>query len=85
MVENGAVRVGAPFGPLEEHTVRWKTSLTVESLMDLAASRSYLITAPPAQREETLTRVRALAERVAGEEGTLTLPYRTHVYRAVRP
>ncbi|GAB3043263.1 class I SAM-dependent methyltransferase [Sediminivirga luteola] len=85
MVESGTVRVGAPFGPLEEHTVRWETTLTVDSLVDLAASRSYIITAEPAQREETLRRVRALAERVAGEQGTLTLPYRTHVYRAVRP
>ena len=78
------VRLAGPFGPLEEQVVGWEMVFDAASLVALAASRSYVITAEPADRERILAGVRDLAGQVAGTDGTITMPYRTHVFRAVR-
>lgn len=78
------VRLAGPFGPLAEQVVGWSMVFDAESLVALAASRSYVITAEPADRERILAGVRDLAVQVAAPDGTITMPYNTHVFRAVR-
>ena len=75
--------VGAPFTDLEHETWAWHCSLTVDGLVDLAASRSHAIALEEAERERLLAEVRTLGERVADAEGGILLPYRTHGFRAV--
>jgi SAM-dependent methyltransferase len=82
MIAESGVVVTEPFGELEHVTFDWVNEFDVEGLVDLAASRSYVITETPRRRTEILDGVRALAERVANAEGIVAMPYRTHVYRA---
>jgi SAM-dependent methyltransferase len=67
--------------------VRWyehDQRLTVEDLVALAESRSYVITADPPDRQRILDGVRALAGRTLAGTGepTLRLPYRLQVWTA---
>ncbi|WP_407562416.1 class I SAM-dependent methyltransferase [Streptomyces sp. 184] len=73
-------RVGAPFGPVERRDFRWRHPMSVPEIVDMVASRSYVITLDPAVRAGLLDRVRALlaAER-PGE-----MPYVTECHRAER-
>lgn len=78
--------IGAPFGPTEYFSVDWSLPCTAEALVNLAASRSYVITAEPAERQSLLAAVRKLTEThpdLVGRE-RFWLPYRTHCYRATR-
>lgn len=68
-------------------TVRWyehEQRLSVDALVELASSRSYLITAPDGQRAEILAEIRQLGEQALAESGeeTLSLPYRLQVWTA---
>lgn len=81
MIAESGVVVTAPFGEPEHVTFEWTTTFDPDGLVDLAASRSYVITETPTRRAEILDGVRALAERVADASGRVTMPYRTHVYR----
>lgn len=81
MIAEGGVVVTEPFGVLEHVTFDWAHEFDVDGLVDLAASRSYVITETPERRAEILDGVRALAERVADANGRVSMPYRTHVYR----
>lgn len=67
--------------------VRWyehEQRITIDDLVALAQSRSYVITAAPADRERILAEVRDLGERTlaATGEDTLRLPYRLQVWTA---
>ena len=84
LIAAGGPVVGEPFGPLEHATFRWTGAFTPDSLVELAASRSYIITATDERRDEVLTGVRSLGERVADAEGRISMPYVTHVYRVSR-
>jgi SAM-dependent methyltransferase len=82
-MNSGNPDVGSPFGPVERLDVEWIHHLTPGSLLDLVASRSYVITLPPADREALLDRVRDLLgthPRLAGRED-IALPYITHCSR----
>ncbi|WP_235619310.1 class I SAM-dependent methyltransferase [Embleya scabrispora] len=70
--------VGAPFGPVERQDFRWSHPVSAGEVVDMVASRSYVITLEPAAREELLSRVRTLldAERPA------EMPYVTECHRA---
>jgi SAM-dependent methyltransferase len=81
MIAEGGVVVTEPFGEPERATFTWANEFDVQGLVDLAASRSYVITAEPERRERILEGVRALGERVADEHGRIAMPYRTEVYR----
>lgn len=70
-------RVNAPFGPVERQDFRWSHPMTVAEIMDMVASRSYVITLEPATREELLARVRALVDARRPVE----MPYVTESYR----
>ena len=81
MIADGGVVVTEPFGAAEAATFDWTTTFDADGLVDLAASRSYVITETPERRAEILTGVRDLADRVAGPDGRVTMPYRTEVFR----
>lgn len=87
--ENAADRdrspaLGPPFQPPERLTVRWVSQLSPDALVDLVASRSYVITQPPAARERILAGVRRLLASHPDLAGaaTIGLPYLTLCTRA---
>src|ERR1700753_2000090 len=55
-------KVGPPFGPLELHQAPWAHDTTVPELIDMIASRSYVILLPEDEREALLASVRSLTE-----------------------
>jgi SAM-dependent methyltransferase len=59
----------------------WTSTIDVDTLVDLAATHGFVITASDADRRAMLDGVRALGERVAGSDGMLRLPYRLFAYR----
>lgn len=82
-------RVAAPFEELEARAWRWTRTLTRAALVDMVASRSYVITASERDRASILAAAGALFDErkvveVTGAE-VVDLPYVTHGYRAVRP
>jgi SAM-dependent methyltransferase len=81
------VAVGPPFGPLERHDVPWRREVTREQVVDLVASRSFLLSAAAGERERLLAAVRGLLGEHPDTRGrdVLTLPQRTICYRAVLP
>ncbi len=79
-------RVGAPFGPIERHDVEWVNPVTLDTLLELVRSRSYIITLPAEERASVLTEVRELVARgpeLAGRP-TIDLPYVTRCSRATQ-
>lgn len=54
--------VGAPFGPLESYDVPWTHRMPKQTLLDLVASRSYVITLPADERAELLREVEGLLD-----------------------
>lgn len=85
-IEQG-VEIGAPFGPTERFEVDWSAPITLDGLLTLVASRSYIITASEERRAEIFDGVRELVAsdpELAGRE-EFELPYRTFCFRAARP
>jgi len=85
VIDMDAVTIDPPFGPTETFTADWSRPVDVDLLVEMAASRSYVITATPRRRREILDGVRALvaAEPSLGEE--FEFPYRTYCFRARLP
>lgn len=54
------ITVGDLFGPVEAREFRWTHHITREALLDLVASRSYVILLPPDERAGLLAQVRQL-------------------------
>ena len=79
-----SANVGAPFGPVELFdSAPWTQTLSPEGLVELAASRSYVITLDDERRAELLARVRALLDRPELTGRTqIELPYVTECVRA---
>ena len=50
------------FGPVERYEVGWRYRFDRDALIDLAASRSYVITLAPAERAGLLAQVRTLVD-----------------------
>jgi SAM-dependent methyltransferase len=73
--------VGAPFGAGESFETRHEHVTDRAGILDLVASRSYVIVLPDAQKAELLRRVAAVldAEFTAGR--TIRVPYLTHCTR----
>jgi SAM-dependent methyltransferase len=57
--------IGAPFGPVERHDVSWTHHLDRDAMLDMVASRSYIITLPPPERDRVLAEVARLLDTVA--------------------
>ena len=76
--------MGPPFGPVERCDVEWAHRISRDELIDLAASRSYVITMPDQERAAVLAGVAHLADARLGATGAgeLVLPYVTECYRA---
>ena len=77
---------GPLFGPVEQAEFPHVHETDVEGLVGLAASRSYALTLPLAEREALLARVETLGRREAKRRADewLALPYVTVCDRAVR-
>lgn len=79
-------RVGGPFPPVERLDVPWVSHLTLAGLLDLVASRSYVITLPPDERAAVLRAVTDLVDRhPALDRGDIPLPYVTRCSRTHLP
>jgi SAM-dependent methyltransferase len=76
--------LGPPFGPIEHREVGWTHWLTRASLVDLVASRSYVITLPREERDAVRADVRRLTDTHADLAGAerFALPYLTQCFRA---
>jgi SAM-dependent methyltransferase len=74
----------APFEQVERLEVRWDHQLTRAELLDLVASRSYVITLPASERAELLNQVAELLDSHLDLRGRkhLTMPYLTRCTRA---
>ena len=76
--------LGRPFGPFERLDVEWSHRTNADGLVDLVASRSYVITASERDRNRLLEDVQALVDRhpeLSGDKG-FDLPYVTLCLRA---
>jgi SAM-dependent methyltransferase len=81
--ERTTSNLGSHFGEPEYFETSWTQSITGPGLVDLIASRSYVITAAPHRRAELLAQVQQLLDRhpdLAGRQ-TFPLPYVTRCYR----
>ena len=81
LLESGGPVVAEPFAFDELRQFDWVSQLDVDTLVDLAATHGFVLTATEDDRRRMLDAVRALGERVADDAGMLRLPYRLHVYR----
>jgi hypothetical protein len=85
MVASNAVRVAAPFGPLEQRRWEWTREMTRAELHAMASSRSYLITASDEERARVARGMDELFDELGlADRGTLAMPYVTAAYRATR-
>lgn len=78
------VKIGPPFGEIEEHTVEWSERMSRARFLDLVRSRSYYITASPTAQAATIAALGALLAThpdVAGAE-ELSVPYITRCFRS---
>ena len=74
--------VGAPFGPLEQIRIEWTHRLQPDALVDLVASRSYVITLRDRQRARLLGDVRRLIQGHPDLMGSeVEVPYVTLAFR----
>jgi SAM-dependent methyltransferase len=76
-------RVGAPFGPVERFDLPWRQSTTTDALIELLASRSYVIVLPEAERATLLADVRRFLETDPATAGKaeISVPYVTRCSR----
>lgn len=85
MLADGDPVVAAPFGPLEQERWEWSRPVTRDVLHRMAASRSYIITAPEDEKARIHGELDALFDELhLRGDATIDLPYVTRAYRAVR-
>jgi SAM-dependent methyltransferase len=86
MIADGGPSVAAPFVGLEQRTWRWSRPMTRDDIFTMARSRSYFLTAEPAERARVEQALSDLCDDI-GAVGDITvdLPYVTHAFRAIRP
>ena len=74
----------APFGPPQRFTTRHVHVTDRAGVLDLVASRSYVIVRPEAERVELLARVGEVLDGVFGPGDPVAVPYLTHCTRFTR-
>jgi SAM-dependent methyltransferase len=81
--EHSVPTIGPPFGQIQRLDLEWSQHLTPDVLIDLVASRSYVITLPEAQRAAVIAEVRELVSSHPATAGRLeiVLPYVTRCSR----
>ena len=85
MIGENAVRVAAPFGALEERRWEWSREMTRAELHAMASSRSVIITSSPEEKARIAQAMDELFDELGlVEGGTLSMPYVTTAYRAIR-
>jgi ubiquinone/menaquinone biosynthesis C-methylase UbiE len=82
IIELDSITIAPPFGPTETMTTNWSHPMTVDLLVEMAASRSYTITATPRRRREILDGVRALVAAEPSLGDRFEFPYRTYCFRS---
>jgi SAM-dependent methyltransferase len=85
IMDMDAVEIGPPFAPTERFVTDWERPMDVDLLVEMAASRSYVITATSRRRREILAGVRRIVETDPHLGTQFDLPYRTYCYRAALP
>ncbi len=80
MLAAGGPVVTEPFEFDAMREFAWASTIDVTTLVDLAATHGFVITASEADRRQMLDAVRALGERISDTDGMLRLPYRLYVY-----
>lgn len=77
-------QLATPFGEVERLEVRWEHPLTRAELLDMVASRSYVITMPADDRAELMHQVGELVDSHLDLRGRkkFTMPYVTYCTRA---
>jgi SAM-dependent methyltransferase len=81
----GGPEVGPEFAPLEHRAWHWSRPMTRASLLAMANSRSYVITADPEVRARLEADLAALFDDIgAVGDAVVELPYVTEAYRASR-
>jgi SAM-dependent methyltransferase len=82
VMDMDTVEIGPPFGPTETFATEWARPMDVDLLVEMAASRSYVITATPRRRREILDGVRVLMEKELGDDTEFDFPYVTYAFKA---
>jgi SAM-dependent methyltransferase len=85
LIEMERIEIGPPFGPTAPFVTDWARPMDIDLLVEMAASRSYVITATPKRRREVLDGVRVLVEAESSLGTEFDFPYRTHCFKAVAP
>lgn len=85
LIEMEGIEIGPPFGPTETFVTDWERPMDVDQLIEMAASRSYVITATPRRRREILDGIRALVEWEPNLGHDFDFPYRTFGFKARLP
>jgi SAM-dependent methyltransferase len=82
-----AIEIGAPFGAVETRDVAWTHRISPDELIDLVASRSYVILRPSDERAALLAQVRQLMATHPALVGrtVFDLPYIARCARADLP
>jgi SAM-dependent methyltransferase len=85
VMDMSTVAIGPPFGATESFITDWARPMDVDLLVEMAASRSYVITATPRRRREILEGVRRVVEADPHLGTEFDLPYQTYCYKAALP
>lgn len=82
---SAGVRVGAPFGPVEEAQFRWSSPVTAADVLDSARSRSTFIQAAPEEQARILRELTEMNAELGLVDGaTADFAYVTRAFRAIR-
>ena len=85
VMDMAAVEIGSPYGPTERFVADWERPMDIDLLVEMAASRSYVITATPKRRREILDGVRVVVESEPQLGTEFDFPYRTYCFKASVP
>ncbi|MET0780745.1 MAG: class I SAM-dependent methyltransferase [Microbacterium sp.] len=86
MLAEGDPPLAAPFGAVEGALWHWSRPMSRETLLAMARSRSYIITASAEDRAAIEAQLADLLDEIgAVGDKVVELPYTTRAYRALRP